>query len=253
MANDPIHRLQLLTRRAGNALKGPSEDSTRIDGLDDAARVRYYEDAFARFGIWAARVEGHTGQSLDGRRALDYGCGIGRTSLPLAERCEHVYGLDVSAAVLREADRHAKRLEITNVEWLDAGRLAELAGSYDLVLSQYVFQHIPSREGERIFAMLVRGLRPGGIGAIHVSLRPRSPLLGLARWTVGSARSEENPAGFVRGMDWSYPYMVMHSYSLNRLGRILIDAGITGWHIRWELREGAGRTFETATIFFVKD
>jgi 2-polyprenyl-3-methyl-5-hydroxy-6-metoxy-1,4-benzoquinol methylase len=34
---------------------------------------------------------------------LDYGCGVGRLLIPLAERCECVVGVDVSDTMLREA------------------------------------------------------------------------------------------------------------------------------------------------------
>ena len=52
------------------------------------------------------------------RAALDYGCGVGRLTLPLAERCEHVYGVDVSPSMLREAARNAARMGLPNVEWV---------------------------------------------------------------------------------------------------------------------------------------
>ncbi len=256
MVIDPVHRGQLLLRRTGRLLQGEAPETTRIDHLDDAGRERYYEDAFRRFDKWAARIESLTGRSVDSRRALDYGCGVGRVALPLAGRCEHVYGLDISPAVLREADRNAKRLNLTNVEWLAADRLSDLSGSYDLVISLYVFQHIPSREGERIFATLVAGLRPGGIGAIHVTIRPRQPLSGLLHWTKESGARVDKPLALARRMNWSYPYMLMHSYSLNRLGRLLVDNGVSEWHARWDARDSGastGRANETATIFFVKD
>ena len=34
-------------------------------------------------------------------RALDFGCGVGRLTLPLARRCESVVGVDVSESMLR--------------------------------------------------------------------------------------------------------------------------------------------------------
>ncbi|HEY4896564.1 MAG TPA: methyltransferase domain-containing protein [Solirubrobacteraceae bacterium] len=256
MVKDPVHRGQLLVRRAAHLLQaGEAPETTRIDHLDEDGRARYYDDAFTQFAKWADRIEALTGSAVDGRRALDFGCGVGRIALPLAARCEHVYGLDISPAVLREAGSNAKRLGLENVEWLDAARLGDLSGDYDLVISLYVFQHIPSREGERVFAQLVKGLRPDGIGAIHVTIRPRQPLTGLARWGTRSGAAN-GPAEMLKAMNWSYPYMLMHSYSLNRLGRILADNGVSAWHARWDARDAratAGRSFETVTLFFTKD
>jgi 2-polyprenyl-3-methyl-5-hydroxy-6-metoxy-1,4-benzoquinol methylase len=252
VATDPVHQLQLYLKRAGHRIQGSSLDTTRIDELDETGLERHYDVGSRKFADLAARLEAFTGRTLESRTALDYGCGVGRIALPLAQRVEHVYGLDISPAVLRQADRNAKRMNLSNVEWLDAGRLGDFSGRYDLVISLYVLQHIPSREGERIFSMLVRGLRPGGIGAIHVTVRPARPLTGLFHWSKESV-GLAHPIKLVRGLDWSYPYMLMHSYSINRLARLLADAGVTEWHARWHETGTAQHSNETVTIFFRKD
>jgi 2-polyprenyl-3-methyl-5-hydroxy-6-metoxy-1,4-benzoquinol methylase len=211
MMYQPVQQWKRRVWRAGRLLQGkPLECATPLDGLDAAACDRFYAGGYQHIAMVAERIEAQTGCALESRRVLDFGCGVGRSALPLAERCEHVYGLDVSPAVLREADLNARRLNLSNVEWMEAGRLDELSGRYDLVTSFHVFQHIPPREGERIFATLLRGLRPGGAGAIQVILRP--PSFG------GSVRS--------------YLYMWRNSYSLNRLGRLLTDAGVKEWHVK---------------------
>jgi 2-polyprenyl-3-methyl-5-hydroxy-6-metoxy-1,4-benzoquinol methylase len=233
MAYDPVHQGQLYAWRAGHLLSKKSPETTRLDGLDEEGRERFFLNGHQQVTTLAERIEAQTGFALDSCRALDFGCGVGRNALGLAERCEHVYGLDVSPAVLREADHQAKRLNLTNVDWMDAGRLEELSGRYDLAISFFVFQHIPSREGERIFATLVGGLRPGGAGAIHVTLRP-----GLRR-----------PSR-------SYLYSLMNSYSLNRLGKLLADQGITEWHAKMHARPAPGsneRSYADVTLLFRKD
>jgi SAM-dependent methyltransferase len=234
ITDDPIHRWQLWVWRAGHLLPGRAPETTRLDGLDEAARERLYEGGYQQVAALAERIEAQTGRALDDScRVLDFGCGVGRNALPLAERCEYVYGLDVSPAVLREADRTAKQRNLSNVEWMDAGRLAELNGRYDLVVSFFVFQHIPSREGERIFTTLVRGLRPGGVGAIQVTLRPS-----------------------FRSLNRSYLYRLTNSYSLNRLGRLLAGEGITEWHARLHPRRGPATkrpSYDDVTLIFRKD
>jgi 2-polyprenyl-3-methyl-5-hydroxy-6-metoxy-1,4-benzoquinol methylase len=233
MTYDPVHLSQLLLWRAGHLRGRDSADSTRLDAMDEAERERFFEKGSEQVATLAARIEAQTGCTLESRTTLDFGCGVGRNALALAERCEHVYGLDVSPAVLREADRNASFRNLTNVEWMEAGRLAELHGRYDLVVSFFVFQHIPSREGERIIDSLVRGLRPGGVGAIHVTLPPP-----------------------FRSLDRSYLYRRMNSYSLTRLGKLLADASVTEWHAKLHSRPVAGtseRSYEEATLIFRKD
>jgi 2-polyprenyl-3-methyl-5-hydroxy-6-metoxy-1,4-benzoquinol methylase len=254
MAYDPIRRAQLLLRRAGHRLQRPSPQAACPEGRDEAARERYFDGGSKQIAGLAARIEAHTGCALESRRALDFGCGVGRMALPLAERCEHVYGVDVSPAVLRAADSNARRMKLSNVEWLEAGRLAELSGRYDLVISHWVFQHIPSREGERIFSTLVRGLGPGGVGAIHVILRPSDPLAGILRWMRRLVRGAYHPLRLIRDTDWAYPYMLMNSYSLNRLGRLLADGGVSEWHVKWHPMPVSGwQAYDHVTIIFRKD
>lgn len=252
MVNDPVHQLQLYLRRAGNAVRSPSHEGRRINWSDEAARAHFFADGEEKVARLVAQIEGYTGATLESLTALDFGCGEGRLALPLAQRCAHVIGLDVAPEVLRQAEENAKRRNVSNVEWMDASRLSELGGRYDLVISVYVLQHIPSREGEQIFTTLVRGLRPGGVGAIHVTIRPSRALKAMFHWSANSARAAYNPMNLVRGLDWSYPYHLMHSYSLNRIGRLLAAEGITEWHARWHGITKEWRSYETATIFFRK-
>jgi SAM-dependent methyltransferase len=217
--------------------------------ISEVAREQSFDKGYRQVARLAAEIEAHTGCTLESRRALDFGCGVGRVALPLAERCEHVYGLDISPLSLRQAELNAKRMNRDNVEWMDARRLPELAGKYDLVESLLVFQHIPSREGQRIFAQLVGGLAPGGVGAIEVALRPQRPLTGLLRSFSKSLAPGKGLARMLREWNWSYAYMLMHSYSLNGLGALLEQAGVTDWHARWHHNDGS---HQAVTIVFRK-
>ena len=233
MTYDPVHLSQRLLWGAAHLRRRDSGDTTRLDGMDEEARERFFKRGSKQIDTLAARMEAQTGFTLESRTALDFGCGVGRNTLALAERCGYVYGLDVSPAVLREADRNASLRNLKNVEWMDAGRLGELHGRYDLVISFYVFQHIPTREGERIIDTLVRGLRPGGAGAIHLTLPPK-----------------------VRRLDRSYLYSRMNAYSLSRVGKVLADASVTEWHAKLHARPVPGtteRAYDEATLIFRKD
>jgi SAM-dependent methyltransferase len=246
-----VRRPGALLRRNG-LLPVPDVTEFHQGPLDDATSERFFDTGYQQVRWLAGAIERHTGSVLESRWALDFGCGVGRLTLPLAERCEHVFGLDVSPTVLREAERNASRRNVSNVEWVAAERLAELSGSYDLVQSLFVFQHIPVREGERTFATLVRGLRPGGVGAINVPLRPSHPVARLLRWTFTSVPFSRNPVKLVRDW-WSYPYLLINSYSLNRLSRLLTEAGVTWWHVRVFKPPGTSwRSYDSVVIIFRK-
>jgi 2-polyprenyl-3-methyl-5-hydroxy-6-metoxy-1,4-benzoquinol methylase len=79
-----------------------------------------------------------------GTRALDVGCGVGRWSRLLASRGVAVTGVDLSGAMIAEAERRAAkagvayrcRFLVQDAAALDAG------GTFDLVLAVTVLQHI---------------------------------------------------------------------------------------------------------------
>ncbi len=207
----------------------------------------------------AEAIEQATGATLDGRTALDYGCGVGRIAVPLAERCERVYGMDLSAPILRDARANAERMNVENFETLEVPQLAGLAGRYDLLISLNVLQHIRTREGERIFEQLVTGLGPGGVGFVNVVVRPPRPLRSVLRWTFPPSHAWKrrrrshrlNPSNLLSAVDFSYAYMMRRSYSLDRLGRVLAAAGIDTWHVQYNLNpERHG--FDSLALIFAK-
>jgi SAM-dependent methyltransferase len=94
---------------------------------------------------------------LEPGRALDLGCGAGRTAIWLAEHGWQVTGVDFSEVALGLA-----RGRRPDVDWVEAD-LREYepeAGAYDLVLVLYV--HLPSSERKVLLARASRALAPGG-------------------------------------------------------------------------------------------
>jgi 2-polyprenyl-3-methyl-5-hydroxy-6-metoxy-1,4-benzoquinol methylase len=220
--------------------------------LDSTRRGQFFATGRRQLDRLLGEIEQCTGAPPATTRALDFGCGVGRLTLPLAERCDHVYGVDVSTSMLQEAARNATEQNVNNVAWVETRQLAELSGQYDLVVSTIVFQHIPVREGERLFATLIQGLRPGGCGAISVTLGPGHPAARVLRWARKSIPLAHNFVNvLVLRLNWSHPYMEVNAYSLNRLGALLAESGITQWHVRFR-RARKWQGLSTASIIFRK-
>lgn len=74
-------------------------------------------------------------EGLEGKRALDLGCGAGRLTLWLARRVKHAIGLDRDALALAEARRLAGEAGLSNVEFHEADADREEYGRWqpDLV------------------------------------------------------------------------------------------------------------------------
>jgi SAM-dependent methyltransferase len=134
-----------------------------------ASRVGAFFDAGSRHvsQLWSL-LERRLGETPAPRRALDFGCGVGRFALALARRCPRVVGADTSPEVLRLARAHAEDRGVENVTFLRSdSELAGVEGCFDLVHSYTVFQHIRPAEGLVLLDRLIRRLTPGGLAALH--------------------------------------------------------------------------------------
>jgi 2-polyprenyl-3-methyl-5-hydroxy-6-metoxy-1,4-benzoquinol methylase len=119
-------------------------------------------------------------------RALDFGCGMGRLTQPLAGRFQSVVGLDISSEMIE----HARRLNrYDNCEYLN-GTVDQLpTAEFDFVLSIYVIQHIPGGLQAQTLRGLLRVLKPGGV-AVAVIYSGRKGVLGVLQRLAPRALKE---------------------------------------------------------------
>jgi len=108
-------------------------------------------------------------------RALDAGCGAGRYTTLLADRCQHVLSIDVAERLLTIA-RHRHPHPNVTFQQRDLRDLSVAAdGRFDVVLAVAVVHHLPDPEqAVRHLASLVA---PGGRLLIIDMVRPSQ------RWT----------------------------------------------------------------------
>jgi SAM-dependent methyltransferase len=134
--------------------------------------------------------------------ALDFGCGAGRLTLPLARRAHKVVACDIAPTMLAHVRRNAASAGLSNIAFILSDALTGLPPeSFDFVLSLLVLQYVPAARGYALIRTLLRLLAPGGVGALHLTLgdagrghRPLSPatrtrLRFIRRW-IGDARRE---------------------------------------------------------------
>lgn len=112
---------------------------------DDEARSEAYATLefpgtyFLAFRDLPALIAAHA----RGRRALDFGCGAGRSTRFLRGLGFEVVGVDIAEPMLARA--RARDPE-GDYRLVGAGGLSELGGGYDLVLSAFTFDNVPTRE-----------------------------------------------------------------------------------------------------------
>jgi SAM-dependent methyltransferase len=160
------------------------------------------------------------------RRALDFGCGVGRLLIPLARRVPEVVGVDVSPSMLREAARNCAEAQLANVSLLDAGALGDAPGVFDLIHSYIVFQHIPERPGRAIVRRLLGKLADDGVGALHFVYGSQRPAWRNAVHWVRKRVPLAHPAmNLLQGRPARSPLMEINRYRLRPLLALLQEQG----------------------------
>ncbi len=109
--------------------------------------ARLYDRCHRSFRDFQQEAEGIIARLGLGPEAtvIDMGCGTGAFALPAAERCRQVYAVDVSKAMLKNAQRKARKARLHNIEFHCGGFLTyeHRAEPVDAVSSVAVLHHLP--------------------------------------------------------------------------------------------------------------
>jgi SAM-dependent methyltransferase len=153
---------------------------------DDERRARAYAELqFPGTYYLAYRdLPALIGEHVQGRTAIDFGCGTGRSTRFLRELGFDVVGVDIAQPMLaraREIDPHGDYRLVTDASLRD---LPEHA--YDLVLSAFTFDNVATLDRKVAwFQSLRHRLRSGGCIMNLVS----SPEIYVHEWTSFSTRA----------------------------------------------------------------
>lgn len=110
-----------------------------------------------------------TGASFDGGVCLDFGCGVGRLTLPLATFFDRTVGVDVARSMITRANtflRPEDRCEFVVNKYPDLRQFK--AATFDMVHSCLVLQHIPPEVSLGYIAEFFRVSKPGGIVVFQI-------------------------------------------------------------------------------------
>jgi 2-polyprenyl-3-methyl-5-hydroxy-6-metoxy-1,4-benzoquinol methylase len=161
------------------------------------------------------------------RMAVDFGCGVGRITVPLAKISSRVLAVDISKPMLDEAKKNCAKRGVDNVRFMTTAEFLRLPdASADFLHSFIVLQHVPPAKGHELVEKLIATLEEGGIGAIHVTFHDnRSPVRWLLSWIKSNVPGAAQLHNLLRRQPLNYPPMQMHVYSLDRIFRILHERG----------------------------
>ncbi|WP_338669880.1 class I SAM-dependent methyltransferase [Pseudodesulfovibrio methanolicus] len=100
--------------------------------------------------------------------ALDFGCGVGRLTQALCDHFKTCVGVDIAPSMLakaREFNQFGMHCIYRLNETDDLSLFRD--GSFDMVLTAHVLQHIRPHVGVRYIAEFIRVLKPGGLAVFH--------------------------------------------------------------------------------------
>lgn len=130
-------------------------------------------DQFTRQAVPFAQVTGHINEESlqlllemaevsNQDTVLDVACGPGIVACAFAPFSSHVTGIDITPAMLEQAQSLAQKHGLTNLSWQqgEGEALPFAEGSFSIVLSRYAFHHC--LQPDIVFSEMIRVCRPRG-------------------------------------------------------------------------------------------
>jgi SAM-dependent methyltransferase len=198
--------------------------------LGPAALSEFFATGETHVALVLATIRGRLAADFKPRRVLDFGCGVGRTLIPLAREAGHAVGVDVSDAMMAEAARNCRERSLGNVSFVKSDdQLSHVEGAFDLIHSAIVLQHIAPRRVEMIVRSLLTHLAPGGVGALHFTtwLPLRKRVVHRLKRTLPPVKIAAN---LCRRRPWNLALIEMNCFTLDQVMVLLADAGIQSFY-----------------------
>lgn len=176
-------------------------------------------------------IESSLGSEFKPQMALDFGCGTGRLTIPLAKRSNKIMAIDISESVLKEAAKNAQDFGLTNIDFKPFSDTLISSNKFDFINTYIVLQHINVDRGMAIIRSMLSSLEENGIAVIHVTfcednynrMKLRNlfnPIIGTSSLAATIYRIFKNIGKKTR---FSEPFMQMNFYDLNTINKLLYD------------------------------
>lgn len=106
------------------------------------------------------------------RKALDFGCGVGRLTQALTNHYDEVYGIDIAPSMIELANKYNKYIDKCYYI-LNGSNDLKLFGddNFDFIYSKLVLQHMRSEYSKAYIKEFLRILAPNGVLVFQIPSR----------------------------------------------------------------------------------
>lgn len=109
-------------------------------------------------------------------RALDFGCGVGRLTTPLADYFSEIHGADIAPSMITLAKGRNRCPGKCFYHLNDQDNLSLFPNNqFDFVISKITLQHMEPQYAKNYIKEFLRVLRPGGVAVFQIPERPTTP------------------------------------------------------------------------------
>src|SRR3989339_1182010 len=143
-------------------------EENKVIGVDyfDASLAKNYDNAHGKFRYFDKEAERlfHDLQLSSGSIVLDFGCGTGGLSVPLVKKCQRVYSVDISQAMIDILKDKIDQQGIMNIAPVRSGFLTyEHEGEcLDAIVCTITLHHLPDFWKQVALCRFYEMLKPGG-------------------------------------------------------------------------------------------
>jgi ubiquinone/menaquinone biosynthesis C-methylase UbiE len=120
------------------------------------------------------------GIKLQTKKALDFGCGVGRLTQALAGRFDEAVGVDIAPSMIEQAKQLSKKKKNTTFLVNSESNLQRFAdNTFDFIYSNITLQHMKPTYQKAYLKEFLRILQPKGLLIFQIPSEPANTVKGI--------------------------------------------------------------------------
>ena len=200
-----------------------TDERFRADRMDATTREAFYQSGVIDIDRFHSELKRHFSAPDHFEACLDFGAGVGRLLVPMAQRAHQSVGVDIADSMRAICQTRLDEVGLSQVKLVATPKEAAVFGPFNWVNSFIVLQHIPPARGVALIEDLLAIVSPGGFLSLQVTthreahLMPQDPA-GPARKLLRQVRKSLFPKRDVG-------QITMYDYDVGQVLALLTRAG----------------------------